>query len=373
MASGIALPQPDLTEEEAIRSIRDFFREKPFVLFGTGMSCALDNRFGMGALRDELLQKIEDTTLNQEQYMQWGNVKNSLKNGRDLESALNEVADVSLIQMITSITGRFIALIDQEYAFHIASGEKEWPAIHFIKRLVETLPEGDRTLHVLTPNYDMLLEHACDYADVPYTMGFFGGIERKLNWQAVNQGLSFPEKIKSGRKFHTSYKLRKHIRLYKVHGSLSYFYHKNNVIENHAWMWNPPKFASRVMITPGLSKYEILQNYRKELQQSADAAIDKANRFLFLGYGFNDKHLEEYIKRKLINQGCKGLIITRDCNPRIQSILKEASNLWLLCKTDNSASDGTRIFNKQYSGWLEIPQKRLWDIREFSTTILGES
>ena len=42
----------------AINSIRDFFRDKPFVFFGTGMSCALDARFGMPALKDELSQRI---------------------------------------------------------------------------------------------------------------------------------------------------------------------------------------------------------------------------------------------------------------------------------------------------------------------------
>ena len=41
---------PLLTEEIAINAIRDFFRGKPFVIFGTGMSCALDVRFGMPAL-----------------------------------------------------------------------------------------------------------------------------------------------------------------------------------------------------------------------------------------------------------------------------------------------------------------------------------
>lgn len=113
------------------------------------------------------------------------------------------------------------------------------------------------------------------------------------------------------------YKPRKHARLYKVHGSLNLFHHRNAVVENNAWMWNPPDFASRVIVTPGLYKYEMLQNYRLELLNSADKAIEKANRFLFLGYGFNDAHLETYIKKKLISQACKGLIVTRDSNTRI--------------------------------------------------------
>jgi len=125
------------------------------------------------------------------------------------------------------------------------------------------------------------------------------------------------------------------------------------------------------MITPGLSKYQTLQRYRQELLQSADAAIDKATHFLFLGYGFNDSHLEEYIKRKLITQACHGLIVTRDSNRRIESVLSQSDNLWLVCKTEDQSANDSRVYNRQYSGWLKLSGKILWDIGEFTTQILG--
>ncbi len=187
----------------------------------------------------------------------------------------------------------------------------------------------------------------------------------------VNQSLLVPERVNYGRQFKTIYKHRKHVRLYKVHGSLNFFFHRNRVVENNAWMWDPPDFTTRVMITPGLSKYQTLQNYRHELLKSADAAIDKAHQFLFLGYGFSDKHLDEYIKRKLITQRCKGLIITMDSNPRIKAVLAEAENLWLVCKANEGDVDGTRVFNKQYAGPLWLPAKKLWEIGTFSTDISG--
>ncbi len=261
--------------------------------------------------------------------------------------------------------------LDKEFAFRIASGTSQWPAVRMLKKLVETLPEGDRILHVLTPNYDMLFEYACDFAGISYTNGLFGGVERKKDWRAVDRALLEPEHICHGRKMKRVYRHKKHVRLYKVHGSLNYFFHRNAVIENNAWMWNPPDFAERVMITPGLSKYQTLQRYRQELLQSADAAIDMATHFLFLGYGFNDTHLEEYIKRKLITQACHGLIVTRDSNPRIESLLSQSENLWLVCKTADPAINGSRIFNKQYSDGLVLTGKNLWDIGAFTTEILG--
>lgn len=362
---------PLLTEEVAINSIRDFFKDKPFLFFGTGMSCALDTQFGMAALKDELLQKFRQMTLSTDQDRQWRQVALTLQDGADLESALNNVTDADLLQRITATTGRFVAALDRKYALLISSGGTTWPATNFIKRLVDTLPEGDRILQALTPNYDLLFEYACDSVDIPYTNGFCGGVERKPDWDAVDQSLRVRERVCQRRRFTHVFKHRKHVRLYKAHGSLNYFFHRNRVIENDSWMWAPPESAQRVIITPGLSKYETLQHYRQELLKSADSAIDKESRFLFLGYGFNDSHLEVYIKRKLVTQGCRGLIVTRDSNPRIEALMANASNLLLVCKAAETNNNGTRICSSQHSEWLNLPARRLWDIAEFTTQILG--
>jgi len=335
------------------------------------MSCALDKRFGMSALKDALIVGIKNKTLTENQIAEWCTVATNLQNGIGLESALNFVTDQDLLKTLTRITGSFIADLDREFCYKIVQNLVEWPALQLFRKLVEGLPEGDHILHVLTPNYDMLFEYACDSSGIPYTNGFFGGIARKENWKAISQAFLEPEKICQGRKIKTVYRHRKRVHLYKVHGSLNYFFHLNTVLENNAWMWEPPDFAERLMITPGLSKFQILQKYRQELLQSADIAIDKATNFLFLGYGFNDSHLEEYIKRKLIKQACHGLIVTRSTNPRIEALLGQADNLWLVCKTGAPVGEGTQIYNKGYSNSLKLPGKNLWDIREFTKHILG--
>lgn len=365
------MEKTELTEEKAIEALRNFFRGKPFLFFGTGMSCALDSQFGMPALKDVLIREIRVHTLTEGQNTEWRSVEDALNDGKDLENALNAVNEQGLLGILAKITGACIAELDKNYAFRIANEESKWPAIGLLKKLVETLPESDRTLHALTPNYDMLFEYACDVAKIPYTNGWFGGVERRKDWNAVDRALLEPEQICQGRKIKTVFKHKKHVRLYKVHGSLNFFFHRNAVIENDAWMWTPPDYAERVMITPGLSKYQTIQKYRQELLQSADVAIDKATHFLFLGYGFNDTHLEEYIKRKLVTQSCHGLIITRDLNERIKNLLDNSDNLWLVCKTEEQTANGTRIFNKKYSEWLTLPEKNLWDVGEFTTQILG--
>ena len=360
---------PSLTDEIAINSIREFFRGKPFVFFGTGMSCAMDTGFGMPALKDELIEKMQERVLTADQATEWQSVEDTLQQGADLERSLNAVNDHDLLRMLTEITGTFVAELDRRYAYSIAQGAAEWPAIRLLSRLIETLPENDGTLHVLTPNYDLLFENACDFSGLLYTNGLFGGVQRKEDWMAIKNAMLEPYEIRQGGRLKKVHRSKKHIRLYKVHGSLNYFLHRNELVENNAWMWNPPEFAERVIITPGLSKYQALQRYRRELLQFADSAVESATHFLFLGYGFNDSHLEEYVKRKLVAQSNPGLIVTRDCNPRIQALLDQSENLWLVCKLDGE--EGTRISNKRYSGWLELRGQNLWDVREFMVRIFG--
>lgn len=360
-----------LTEDAAVDALRSFFREKPLLVLGTGMSCALDVRFGMPALQVALVNRLGWGSLPVGPRNQWNAVVEDLRQGQDLESALNNVSDDSLLREIASIAGAFIGEADRDLSCQIAQGEIEWPAIRLLRKLVDGLPEGDRILHVLTPNYDMLFEYACDYAGISYTNGFSGGVERKTDWQAADRSLRLQEVVSYGRRHRRICKYKNHVRIYKVHGSLNYFWYRNAVIENNAWMRDPPDFVERVLITPGLSKYRMLQAYRQELLQPADAAIERATHFLFLGYGFNDSHLEEYVRRKLVSQSCNGLIVTRDSNHRIEALLSEASNLWLVCGTGHDFRN-TRIFNGQYSNSLWLAGNRLWDIGEFTTRILGD-
>ena len=118
---------PPLTEDLAIDSIRDFFRGKPFVIIGTGLSCALDKRFGMPALKEELIQKVfRDLPANRTD-LQRREVLKSLKEGKDLETSLDNVNDLTLVKEITSATAQFISRIDREFATLIGKGEVNWP------------------------------------------------------------------------------------------------------------------------------------------------------------------------------------------------------------------------------------------------------
>ena len=61
------MSKPKLTKEIAYKALQDFFTNKPFVLFATGTSCAVDLAFGMAALEDYLKNEIPKCGLTKQQ------------------------------------------------------------------------------------------------------------------------------------------------------------------------------------------------------------------------------------------------------------------------------------------------------------------
>ena len=361
-----------LTKQIAYNSLQKFFQQNPFVLFGTGTSCAVDTCFGMGALTEYLMFDIPTNELSDAQRKQWDLVVHNLSSGFDLESAMNDVQDDILTKIIIESTATFVAMHDREYGLKILLGDKDWPALVLFERLVEGLPEIDPVLHVATPNYDLLAEYAFEKARIRYTTGFTGGIIRRMDWKEAKRSMTYDESVPYGRKtFKRMKKIKKHIRLYKVHGSLNTFAMGSAIVENNAWIYDPARLE-RIMITPGMVKYERLHQYRPELLGEYDRAVEKHNTFLFIGFGFNDSQLtNNAIKKRLKDQKCYGLIITRDSNPRIESYIKECENLWLVCSDPDNGGNGSRIFNSLYEDWLLIDDKKLWDPDFFTKEILG--
>ncbi len=358
-----------LTKEIAYSKLQAFFDDKPMVLFGTGTSCAIDSRFGMAALKEHLFTEIPKQSLTETQKKEWDGVVTFLQFSNDFEKAMDAINDSELIQLITNKTAAFLIQIEQQYAIKILKGELEWPAIALFKRLVDGLPETDRKLHVATPNYDLLAEYAFEQANIPYLTGFIGGICRLLDWKQCERAVTYVEAVPKGRKIGKVTKFKKHIRLYKVQGSLNTFKLNDEIVENNAWINNVPAGVERMMPT-GTSKVEWLYQNR-ELLGTFDNAVRDHSSFLFLGLEFNDSQLNKTLKTKLKNQKTPGLIIIRDSNESVEGFLNECDNLWLVCKHQDNNNESTRIYNKQYKEGLYLEDKAIWKIENFTREILG--
>jgi len=89
--------------------------------------------------------------------------------------------------------------------------------------------------------------------------------------------------------------LEPHVRLYKPHGSLDWF-----TFNGEHYRSDIPLRGARRIVVPGGSKYRSGYETPFDTQRErANAAIDSASALLFVGYGFNDDHLQTHIRERL--------------------------------------------------------------------------
>src|SRR5690606_14272540 len=106
--------------------------------------------------------------------------------------------------------------------------------------------------------------------------------------------LSFLREVKLiGKLVH--YRYRDRVKLFKPHGSFDWFLGDSSPIRYCGELALP-----RHIITPGSNKFR--NGYESPFdkhRERANESIDHASRFLIIGYGFNDDHLETHLKPKL--------------------------------------------------------------------------
>ena len=369
-----------LTKDFAYMELQKIMKEKVLLVVGTGASMALDPRFGMGALRDELCNKIPDKISHDRDAVdQWEKVLYVLNNNGDLESALNEVKNKILISTVIRVTGDFVAGLEIEYKSKILNGNIEIPIGHFLQKLSDGLPEYDPVLDIITPNYDLLLEYCCDTHEIPYITGFWGGIQKQYNWEESIQQMIHTKDIPRGKRILKIERTRRHIRIHKVHGSLNWFKKGDKIFEDNTLVYTRQDEAStieRFIITPGKSKYEkaFLSNFN--LFANANQAVSGERGFIFVGYGFNDDHIQQNIKKEIIEKKKAGIIITKELTRKADDLLKKSNNLWAVYQKrkdeDDKKGTSTYIYNQAYDKPLIIENSNIWNIKCFSREVLGD-
>lgn len=361
----------ELTIDSAYKALQDIFRKKILLIIGTGASCILDVRFGMTALAVELKEKIPGIiTGNDEALQQWKEVEQKLDSGKGLETALNGKKNKDLLSAIIRVTGNFIAALDMEYKLEIMKG-KEAPLEKLIRIVIDGLPESNPVLDIITSNYDMLIEHTCDKLKIPYCTGFVGGIRKHYDWHSAKAEMIYiKSQVKAKRNVEVK-RMKKHVRLHKVHGSINRFGEGTQGYEDNSLVYNNPGNDERGIITPGSTKYEEAATNYRDFFTHADEAIQDAGAYIFVGYGFNDVQIELKIKEELGKKEKPGIIITKELFPNAQKWLKTTKNLWAVYQDSRAGNNSNScIENKRFKEPLSIPGSHIWQIDMFTKEVL---
>lgn len=339
----------DIDMDNLKKNIQNFFDQGTVTIVGSGLSCA-EGISGMKALSEKLMEDVPNKLRNEDMEC-WRNIEETLNNGTDLESTLQQNKATNNIER---------AII--ESAYELISSED----ISIFKEIIEKSRKlrfseylscfnvDLYNLVVITTNYDLLIEYACEIKGLVYSDSYYGKIISK--YSPENAEKEMLKGIKKGKKPMNHYK--PHIKIYKPHGSINW-----KLINGKLNKINHVNCGIPCIITPGSNKYE--KGYEEPFDYhigKMGQEIDNAKRLIFIGYGFNDNHLETHLS-KLENISKPKLIVTRTLYGNAKKIVDNSPNTIAIEEMKiNDKSCGTRIYFKKHI--YEIKDKKIWDIAE---------
>jgi len=349
--------------EEVLTKLQDFLRTRPMLLIGTGLSMSMGLP-GMSELTACLQRDIPNQCAGRSHLLsEWDNCFSSIQS-YGLEEGLGRcTVSTELLQLIVESTAEFIDAKDMELKKRLLSTTTtSFPLAKLIKHILNSLPAGDPCLNIITSNYDHLVEYACDICGIHCCTGFTGAHLQRFSHDILVCD-SYSLTIIAGKKAtKQEYRKQKRVRLLKPHGSLKW-----QQIDGETYQCTEPlENATRVIITPGLTKYKAsltdpTMNCHREL---ANQSVRSATSIMMIGYGFNDVHLQTVLTERL-NQGLPGLILTRSLSDNAKQVVQNYPHVIAL---EESKTGLTTWYYQKNSG--EMPEK-LWNIGDFVGKIIG--
>lgn len=339
------------------KQLQNHFKDGLVTIVGSGLSVA-EGIPGMSALAKHLLTAVPPA-VPPTSVSQWDKIAASLSSGIDLESALlTHQPDADLEALIVEETGNLIVTAEQRVFQEVVGGAR---TLRF-SLLLQHMLKPDTGIPIITTNYDRLIELAAEAAglgvDNLFVGRHFGRLDPKESRFCLCRGIV----EKKVGKFRRAYpELCQHVRVMKPHGSLDWFRGTNGPICCYA-----PLAQKRLLITPGLNKYR--GGYDPPFdthRDKANAEIDKASRFLFIGYGFNDEHLQTHLEPRLRN-GIPAVIITRSLSDKAKCLVSSCPGMTAL--TEREDGTGSLVITSGNEHFL--PGSRIWDLGSFVNEVL---
>lgn len=339
----------DIDMDNLKKNIQSFFDQGTITIVGSGLSCA-EGISGMKALSEKLMEDVPNK-LSNEDIACWRNIEETLNNGTDLESTLQQnKATKNIERAIIESAYELISREDISIFKEIIEKSRKLRFSEYLSCFNVDL----YNLVVITTNYDLLIEYACEIKGLVYSDSYYGKIISK--YSPENAEKEMLKGIKRDKKPMNHYK--PHIKIYKPHGSINW-----KLINGKLNKINHVNCGIPCIITPGSNKYE--KGYEEPFDYhigKMGQEIDNAKRLIFIGYGFNDNHLETHLN-KPENISKPKLIVTRTLYGNAEKIVDNSPNTIAIEEMKiNDKSCGTRIyFEKQI---YEIKDKKIWDIAE---------
>jgi len=347
--------------EDGVIHLQEFIRTRPMIIVGTGLSLSMGLP-GMSQLLEHLEKRIPELSQgNTAIHEEWKSCLD-LIHKYGFEEGLNQITICDeLLELITNETADLVQIKDLQAFQSIPNLQlSDFPFAKLIKHLVDSLHPENQILNVITPNYDHLVEYACDLINVHCCTGFTGTYLLKFDpAQLKNDSYNLhPIPDHKGNK-----RFRKipRVRLLKPHGSLYWQKVGNETYE----AYHKIDSSKRVIITPGNTKFkssltDSIMNFHREL---ANDCILNANSILIIGYGFNDLHLQTVLQDKL-RAGVSCLILTKELSSYARQLISSHRQIFAL---EECGYLKTKWYFNELEGIWDDP---IWSLDQFVKRIL---
>lgn len=347
--------------EDGLIHLQGFIRKRPMLIVGTGLSLSMGLP-GMGQLLEHLERKIPELSNgNSSISEEWESCVKLIKE-LGFEEGLNEITICDeLLELIVNETAELVHTKDLEAFRSIPNLQlSDFPFAKLLKHLIDSLPPDNQTLNVITPNYDHLVEYACDLINVDCCTGFKGTYLLKFD-PANLRNDNYRIHPVPDRKGNIKFKKVPRVRLLKPHGSL----HWQKVGEETYESFQKISGAKRVIITPGSTKFkssltDSIMNFHREM---ANNCIQNSNSLIIIGYGFNDVHLQTVLQERL-RAGLECLILTKWLSPYARKLISTHKQIFALEEAEHLK---TKWYFNQQEGIWDDP---VWSLQQFVKRIL---
>lgn len=324
-------------------------------IVGSGLSCA-EGLPGMGELAEHLCAVI-GPRLGAPDVAAWPEISELIKQNGLEAALLVKPPSAGIESAIAKATAELIASRERIVISEVFEGVRTLR----LTRLIGHLLKPASGLPIITTNYDRLIELAAEQADLGVDTMFVGQYAGTLNERESR--LSFCREV-TLKKTRVVYRFKPRAIVFKPHGSLDWYLCKGKPVH---YSGDLPS-AVRLIITPGQNKFR--NGYESPFDHHrgrANDAIDRASRFLIVGYGFNDDHLETHLS-PAIRGGKPTLMLTYKLSASAEALALGNTNVIALDQALQGGIDGTRVIIDGSS--IFFPGLTLWEVNTFISEVL---
>lgn len=337
-----------MPEAEYQKQAQDYYGRAPLIILGSGASAA-HGMSGMSALAKFLVEQTDISRLSNPEITSWEKFCQILENGTDLESALQQVAiSEVLTSRIIKSTWTLINSEDVEIFQKSLQNNSMFPLSRLLDHMFKS---SNKVIDIVTTNYDRLAEYASDQGRFHHYTGFTHGFFRQL---------ATPTEIKSSRK----------VNIWKVHGSIDWFQSPLDDTIAISNIQEIPNNYEPQIVTPGTQKYQKthLEPYRSIIY-SADQAINSANSYLCIGYGFNDEHIQPKLMAKCLRQETPITIITYALSDAAKKLILDSNPKNYLAIERGETDNQSIIYTSLEAEPLFVAQN-IWSLEGYLSLVM---